>query len=56
MATNGLDAQRPGDGSYVVRAPKPTDAMQGALRSVYDREERLPADLAALMERLDRIS
>lgn len=40
-------------GGYVVRAPRPTDAVGSSLRNVYAAEPRLPSDLALLLSRLD---
>lgn len=54
MASNGPDAQRPNRGSYVVRAPRRTDAMQGALCNAYRRNDNLPEDIDMLLKRLDR--
>lgn len=55
MVRNGLNAQQRRSGGYVVRAPRPTDAIQGALKSAYGRDERLPGDISHLLDRLDRI-
>lgn len=42
-------------GDYVVRTPRPTDALGHALRGVFN-DTPLPDDLQALLDRLDRVT
>jgi hypothetical protein len=38
--------------AYQVRSPRPTDALQPALRDAYPRNEGLPEDMAAMLRHL----
>ena len=40
-------------GGYVVRKPRASDAVGGSLRNIYAADQRLPTDLAALIDRLN---
>ena len=40
-------------GGYVVRKPRPGDAVGSSLRDVYGADMRLPSDLASLLRRID---
>lgn len=43
-----------GEGGYVVRRPRVTDAVSGALLRSYAHTRALPDDMRLLVERLDR--
>lgn len=42
-------------GDYIVRTPRPTDALGHALRDVF-HDTPLPNDLLTLLRRLDRVT
>jgi hypothetical protein len=43
-----------GQGGFVVRRPRVTDAIGGALLRSFDAASSLPEDMLRLLERLDR--
>jgi hypothetical protein len=43
------------DRGYVVRKPRPTDAIGASLRKVYDDERRLPAEFDRMICALDKV-
>lgn len=52
------DTHHPGKarhGDYVVRSPRPTDALGHALRGVFS-DTSLPDDLLVLLRRLERVT
>ena len=51
LATSDLRDPR---GGYVVRKPRPTDAVGGSLRDIYKADPRLPIEFTSLLRRLDR--
>jgi hypothetical protein len=44
------------EGGYLVRAPRVTDAIGGALQRSFAQQWLLPDDLRRLLDRLDRSS
>ena len=46
------ETREPREG-YVVRKPRPSDAVGGSLRNIYSTEPQLPPDLDALLRRID---
>lgn len=44
----------PSGNDQVVRRPRPTDAIGAALRGVFGEGGTLPADMARLLQRLER--
>lgn len=37
---------------YVVRKPRPGDALGGSLRNIYDADPRMPPEFASLLRRI----
>lgn len=54
METNTPRPEPASQDAYRVEAPRVSDAVAGALCAIYGAQERLPADMMALLMRLER--